>query len=265
MKFLDGLDLASQKITTLADGSSANDAATYGQLLNLVNGKDYKDGVVAASTTNVSVSSPGATLDGVTLASNDRILLKDQSTPSQNGVWAFNGASSALTRPVDFPTGTTALVTQGATVVVDGGTTNTAQQWTLTTTGAINVDTTGQAWTRTTAAGASYTAGNGLQLVSTAFSAKLPASSGLVADGTGLYLDAAIAVKKYAANVGDNSSTDIVVNHNLGTRDVIVQLRLAASAYSAAVTDWDATDANNVTLHFAVAPTTGQYRVVVHG
>lgn len=54
--------------------------------------------VVAASTANVNTASPGATLDGITLTNGDLILLKNQSTSSQNGVWKFNGAASALTQ-----------------------------------------------------------------------------------------------------------------------------------------------------------------------
>lgn len=263
-KNLSGLDNASQKIINVADGSNPSDAATYGQVLNLLNGKDYKDGVVAASTANVNIASPGTSLDGVTLNNGDRVLLKDQTTASENGIWVFNGGTSALTRPADFPTGSTGLVSQGATVVVDGGTANLATQWTLTTTGAINVDTTAQSWTKTTAAGASYTAGNGLQLSSQTFSVKLPASSGLVADGTGLYVDNTIVPRKFAQNVGDGSSTSITVTHNLGTRDVVVRL-YDPTAFAEADVDVVHSTTNTVTLNFGSAPASGAWRVVIVG
>lgn len=264
-RFLSGIDLASQQIKNVADGSVASDGATYGQLLNLVNGKDYKNSVAAASTANITITAPGTTMDGVTLSNGMRLLLKDQTTASQNGIWVFNGSAAALTRPADFPTGSTGLVEQGATVVVDGGTNNIASQWTLTTTGAITVDTTSLVFTRTTAAGASYTAGNGLSLTSGTFSVKLPASSGLIEDGTGLYIDPSIVpAKPYAANVGDGSSTAITVTHNKGTRDVIVCL-YDASTYVEVVTDVVHTTTNTITLNFAVAPASNAYRVVVFG
>jgi hypothetical protein len=192
------------------------------------------------------------------------VLLKDQTTASQNGVWVFNGATSALTRPADFPTGSTGLVTQGATVVVDGGTANIASQWTLTTTGAINVDTTSLTFTRTTASGASYLAGNGLNLTSGTFSVKLPGSSGLVADGTGLYIDKTIVPTKYAASIGDGSSTAITVTHNLNTRDVLVAL-YDTTTYAEVETDVVHTTTNTLTLNFAVAPASNALRVVVIG
>jgi hypothetical protein len=266
-KQLSGLDLASQKIVGMADGSVATDAATYGQVLNLVNGKDYKDGVVAASQANVTLTAPGTSIDGVTLAVGDRVLLLAQTTASQNGIWVFQGSAVTMTRPTDFPTGSTGLVSQGATVVVDGGTTNKATQWTLTTTGVINVDTTSLAFTETTAVGATYTADSagGLQLVTGAFSVKLPASSGLIKDSTGLYVDPAIVLTKaFGVLVGDGSSTAITVTHNKGTRDVIVAL-YDASTNAEVDTDIVHATTNTVTLNFAVAPASNAYRCVVIG
>lgn len=257
-----GLALNGQKITGMADGSTATDAATYGQLLNLLNGKDYKDGVVAASTANVTITAPGTTLDGVTLNNGDRILLKNQTTPSQNGIWVFNGSASALTRPADFPTGSTGLVTQGATVVVDGGTANIATQWTLTTPGAINVDTTSLTFTETTGPGASVTAGNsGISASGTTVSAVagngITISSGIAIDHTKVPL-------LYAANYGDGSTTTFSVNHALGTTDVEVACYRVSDGVEV-YPDIVRTDSNHITVTHAVAPTTNQFRVVVHG
>lgn len=265
-KVLVPLDLSSQQIHHLADGSASDDAATYGQLLNLVNGKDFKEGVRVASTANVTITGPGATMDGVTLATGDRLLLKDQSTPSQNGLWVFQGSAAALTRPGDFPTASTGLVTQGATTVVAEGTANAGSQWTLVTSGTINVDTTSLSWTRTTAAGASYTADStgGLQLVGSAFSVKLPGSSGLVKDSTGLYLDTAIAMRRYAATIGDGAATAIDVVHNFGTRDVHVSL-YDASSFAEVEADVVFATTSKVTINFAVAPGSNALRAVVIG
>jgi hypothetical protein len=55
-----------------------------------------------ASTTNINIANPGtASFDGVTLNVSDRILLKDQTTPAQNGIYIFNGAGSPMTRATD--------------------------------------------------------------------------------------------------------------------------------------------------------------------
>lgn len=258
-KFLTGVDLGGQKGTNAADGSVATDLATYGQLLSLMNGKDFKDGARAGSSANVNVSAPGTTVGGVTMSVNDRVLLLGQTSAAENGLWVFNGSGSAMTRPADFVTGE---VTQGATAVVDEGTLA-ATQWTLTTSGAITVGTTGLSFTQTTG-GASYSPGNGIQISSGSISIKLPAGSGLIADGTGLYVDPAVVPRKYAQAIGDGSATSITVTHNLGTRDVAVAL-YDTSTFEELDTYFTRATANTVVLSFATAPGAGAIRVVVIG
>jgi len=70
---------------------------------------------------------------------------------------------------------------------------------------------------------------------------------------------------KYTTLVGNNSDTNIVVTHNLNSRDVSVTLREAGSPYAMVFTDVEFTDLNTLTLKFAVAPTTNQYSVTVIG
>ena len=67
------------------------------QLGNLL----WKAPVRVVSTTNVTVASPGATIDGVSMSSADRVLLTGQTTGSQNGVYVYNGSASAMTRATD--------------------------------------------------------------------------------------------------------------------------------------------------------------------
>jgi hypothetical protein len=68
---------------------------------------------------------------------------------------------------------------------------------------------------------------------------------------------------KYSTNVGDNASTSIVITHNLGTRDVVVQVHRATTPWDSVYCDVERTTTNTVTLKFAVAPTTNQYRVSI--
>ena len=74
-----------------------------------------------------------------------------------------------------------------------------------------------------------------------------------------------VGIRAFSATVGDGSATDITVTHNLGTRDVSVTLRQVTAPYAMALTGWEATDPNNVTLRFAVAPSSAQYRVTIQG
>ena len=114
-------------------------------------GLDFKDSVRVASTANVTVSGPGAAIDGITLSSNDRVLLKNQSTGSENGIYVFNGAASALTRATDADAN--AEVTAGMFVFVEEGTVNADAGFVLTTDGTITVGSTSLSFTQFSGAG----------------------------------------------------------------------------------------------------------------
>ena len=114
-------------------------------------GLDFKDSVRVASTANVTISGPGAAIDGITLSSGDRVLLKNQSTASQNGIYVFNGAASALTRATDADAD--AEVTAGMFVFVEEGTVNADQGFVLTTDGTITVGSTSLSFTQFSGAG----------------------------------------------------------------------------------------------------------------
>ena len=114
-------------------------------------GLDFKDSVRVASTANVTVSGPGAAIDGITLSSGDRVLLKNQSTASQNGIYVFNGAASALTRATDADAN--AEVTAGMFVFVEEGTVNADAGFVLTTDGTITVGSTSLSFTQFSGAG----------------------------------------------------------------------------------------------------------------
>ena len=114
-------------------------------------GLDFKDSVRVASTANVTISGPGAAIDGVTLSSGDRVLLKNQSTGSQNGIYVFNGAASSLTRATDA--NADAEVTPGMFVFVEEGTANGDNGYVLTTDGTISVGSTALTFTQFSGAG----------------------------------------------------------------------------------------------------------------
>lgn len=95
MKFSNGIDLSGQRIQNVASASAATDAVNKQDLDNAIRGLAWKQEVRAASTANLSITAPGATIDGVAMVSGDRVLLKNQSTPSENGIYVWNGAAVA--------------------------------------------------------------------------------------------------------------------------------------------------------------------------
>lgn len=261
MKVMNGLDLQSQKVVNLADPSAATDAANKQYVDNVARGLMWKAPVRAASTTNVNTASPGATIDGVTLAANDRVLLKDQTTASQNGLWVWSGAAAALTRAADADTA--GELAPGTAVTVTEGTVNGDKAFLIVSDAAITIGTTGQTWGQL-GGGTAYTGGNGISVAGATISAVAAAGGGVQVVAGGIQLDASIAARKASANVGNGSATAIAVAHNLGTQDVAVSLR-ETSSQAAVLVDWVATDVNTVTLSFAAAPASNAYRVTVIG
>jgi hypothetical protein len=144
------VSLNSQKITNLATPTTGNDAANMSYVdaavATATAGLFYKNPVRVASTANVNIASAPSSIDGVTLSSGDRVLLKDQSTGSQNGIYIFNGAGSAMTRAADSDT--SAEVKAGIYVVVNEGTANTDTSWALTTNDPIALGTTSLTFSR---------------------------------------------------------------------------------------------------------------------
>lgn len=258
-KFLNGIDASNQKIINLASPSASTDAVNKAYTDALVNGLSWHASADVATTTTVTIASglaAGQIVDGVTLVAGQRVLVKNQSTASQNGIYVVP-ATGAATLATDSVTGE---LNQQATVRIELGTVNGGTQWTLSTPNPITVGTTSQTWVSTTPS--TYSAGNGLSLAGTTFAVNN--GSGILADGTSTRIDTSVVTTKYTATIGDGASTSITVTHNLGTRDVVVAL-YDVSTYVEYEVDVTHTSTNAVTLTFATAPAASSLRVVVHG
>lgn len=295
------VSLNGQKITSLADPTNPQDAATKIYVDNAVVGIDWKPSARAATTGNVTLANE-QTIDGVSLVAGDRVLVKNQSDASANGVYVVVDGDS-WTRATDADSGTE--LTASFAVFVEEGTVNADSGWVLTNDGAVTVGTTELAFVQFTGLG-QVTAGDGLvksgnviDVVGT--SNRISVSSdaididsnyagqasidtlGTVTTGTWNADTIAVAdggtgattTSDARANLSDTSNglpqkytatvggaTSIAVTHNLGTTDVVVSTYLSGALVECDVT---ATDSNTVTLGFAVAPTAGSIRVIVIG
>ena len=147
------IDVSSARITSLATPTGSTDAATKAYVDAQLQGLDVKTSVRVATTANGTLSSAFAnnsTVDGITLATNDRILLKNQSTGSENGIYTVN-ASGAPTRATDFDADSE--VTGGAFFFAEEGSVNADNGFVLTNDGAITVGTTALTFTQFSGAG----------------------------------------------------------------------------------------------------------------
>lgn len=102
--------------------------------------KRVKIPVRAASTANVTLATPGTTLDGVTLSNGDRVLLKNQTAPAENGIYTWTASATALVRTTDADAATELV--HGFLTFVREGTSNAATLWLFTQTAAITLNTT---------------------------------------------------------------------------------------------------------------------------
>ncbi len=150
------VDVNSAKITNLAEPTDASDAATKGYVDARAAGLDPKASVRAATTANITLSNT-QTIDGVALNDGDRVLVKDQSTASQNGVYVV--ASGSWTRATDFDS--PAEVTAGVFFFVEEGTVNGDAGFVITSDNPVTVGTDPLTFTQFSGAG-QITAGNGL-------------------------------------------------------------------------------------------------------
>ena len=151
----------SDKLTLDGDPTNNLHAATKQYVDGVASGLDVKKSVRVATTGNGTLSSAyanGQTVDGVSLSTNDRILIKDQSTGSENGIYTVN-SSGAPTRATDFDANSE--VTGGAFTFVEEGTANANLGFVLTNTGSITLGSTSLSFSQFSGAG-QITAGTGL-------------------------------------------------------------------------------------------------------
>jgi hypothetical protein len=162
------VSMATYKITSLGTPTDSTDAATKAYVDSVTEGLHIHEAARAATTANVNLANAlenGDILDGVTLATGDRVLVKNQTTTSENGIYVVQD-SGQPTRATDFDTATE--VDSGDFIFVYAGTANASTGWVQTNKPAI-IGTDAIVFTQFSGAG-TYLAGNGLTLTGNSFS-----------------------------------------------------------------------------------------------
>lgn len=157
------VSLNSQRITNLAEPSASTDAATKNYVDSVAQGLDVKTSVVAATTANITLSAP-QTIDGISVIAGDRVLVKNQTTASANGIYVV--AAGAWTRAVDADTWAELI---SAFVFVERGTINADTGYVCTVDPGGTLNSTNVTFAQFSGAG-TYVAGNGLALTGNSFS-----------------------------------------------------------------------------------------------
>ena len=236
------VSLNSQTITNVADPVNAQDAATKGFVEATSQGLDVKDSCVAATTGNITISTAlnnGDTLDGVTLSTNDRVLVKDQSTASQNGIYIV-GSSPA--RADDLAAGADAA---GMFTFVEQGSVNADNGFVCTSNkGSAVVGTNNLTFAQFSGAG-QITPGDGLDKSGNTLSVDLKANGGLVIESTEIAIDlAASSITGTLPVTKLTSLTSTVTELNVldGITSTTTELNLLDGATSATSTTLAAAD-----------------------
>lgn len=285
------LNLNSQKITNLAEPTNAQDAATKNYVDNAVAGLDWKNSVRVATVSNITLSGT-QTIDGIALIVGDRVLVKNQTTPAQNGIYIV--ASSSWSRATDNDIWAELV---SASVFVEEGSVNADTAWICTVDNGGTLGTTAVTWTQFTGA-AQVVAGNGLsktgnqidvnvdnqsiEISADTLQAKLDSSGGITKSASGLKVNVdnstlelvgnqlqikgAYKNKKVTATLtGDGIITTFSISHNLGTKDILIDVYENTTGYTAYPLI-ERYDANTAKFTFKIAPAVDKiYNVVILG
>jgi hypothetical protein len=301
----DDLDANNNKITGLAAPTDANDAATKGYVDSVAEGLHVHASVAAATTGNINLGSGVAAVDGVTLVSGSRVLVRAQTNAAQNGIYVSNGTT--LSRALDYDTA--GEIDPGDFVFVDGGSTYGNTGW-VQTEAVSTLGSDSVVWVQFSGAG-TFTAGDGLTLDGTEFNVVGTADRisvtadaidiastyvgqtsittlGTIATGTWNGSTIAVANGGTGATTAAGARTNLgattkytvenpeltsasgaitwAVTHNLGTRAVVVQV-FELETFDEVEVDVERTNTNVVTLRWVSATNVDEdsYQVVIVG
>lgn len=251
---------ASSRIVNLPDPVAAQQPATKAYVDSAVEGLAWKDSARVATQGNINLASPGATIDAVTMAVNDRVLVRAQTAQAENGIYIWNGAAVPMTRA---PDANTAAELEQAVVTVEEGTSaatsfrQTQVNFTLGTSNVLFVNFGASAPpASTTTAGIIEIATQAE--VDTGTAADLAVTPQTLANWAG-------RLRRVAATFGDGAATQFTVTHNLNTEDVQVQIRRTTGAKDFVLADIEVLSVNAVRVTFAAAPALNAFRAIVIG
>jgi hypothetical protein len=247
------------KVTGLPASTAAGEPVVHEQLQSAINGLAWKDNCRVATQANVSIASPGATIDGITMVTGDRVLARVQTTTSENGIYIWNGAATPMTRAADADAYDEL---ESAVVTVDEGTSAGATFRQSGVNGTIG--STAVTWTSfgTSAPAASESTAGVAELatqaeVNTGTDALRIVTPATLASWSG-------RIRKFSQLFGDGSATQYDITHNLNSTQVQVEV-FVESTGATVLCDVTRTTVNVARLNFAAAPASNTLRVVVIG
>ena len=220
----------------VSDPTQAAHIATKGYVDAARQGLDVKQSVRVATTAAVIFATGlenADTLDGVTLATGDRILVKDQGGPGvahvDNGIYVVQVSGAPVRASDSNGTADTGELKAGTFVFVEEGTVNSDKGFVLSTNGTITVGSTAIAWTQFSGAG-SFTAGDGLLQTGNTIDVKVTANrTQITSDAIDIHADYAgqsSITTLGTIGTGTWAATDVAVEHGGTNASTAAQARL---------------------------------------
>lgn len=246
------------RVVNLPAATADGQPVVFEQMNAAIEGTAWKDSARVRVTSNINLAAPGATLDGVAMELNDRVVPAGQTAGAENGIYIWNGAAIPMTRSADASTWDELV---NAVVPIAEGT-SAGTQWRQTAvTGTLG--TTAIAWTSFGASVAPATETT-QGIVELATQAEVDAG----ADTTRVVTPATLVgsphvVKSMEQVIGDASATSFTVTHNYNTRAVDVAVYRNSGNYDEVGVEVRRATVNAVTVVFAAAPAANAFVVRV--
>lgn len=210
------IDANSHKIVNLAEPTADSDAATKYYVDAARSGLDIKNSVRAATTANITLSNT-QTIDGVALSNGDRVLVKDQTTASENGIYVVASGSWSRSTDADQP----AELNPGTFVFIEEGSVNSDTGFVVVSDGALVIGTDAIEWTLFSTSG-TLIAGNGLSKNGYTLEVNVAANGGIEVASDNLQLKSSLAGDglTYSSGVLDIVGTSNRITVNTDSIDI---------------------------------------------
>jgi hypothetical protein len=249
------------RILNLPDAVSSSEPVTLNQLNNAIEGLNWKDSVRAATTANLALTGPGSVIDSIVMQNGDRLLVKNQTSEAENGIYIFNGSGVALTRAADA---NTFAELHGAVVIVEQGAANAGTAFRQTQVDGT-IGSSPLVWT-TFLSGSPDASEVTKGILELATQAEVDAGVDDVRAITPLKLkNSKWFAQSKIFTIGNGSASSFNCDHNLNNRGVSVTVFRNSGSFEDVLADVTRPSVNRVTVTFSAPPAINGFIVVVHG
>jgi hypothetical protein len=246
------------RITGLPTANAAGQPVEFAQFNAAIEGIAWKDNARVSTSSNINLAAPGATLDGVTMALNDRFVPRGQTTTAENGIYVWNGAAVPASRA---PDASTFEELESAVITIDEGTSAGVTYRQTAVNGVIGTNAVTWSTFGTSAPPASE---------STAGIAEIATQSEFDTGTDDARIVTPLKLANWAgrsrvlgATFGDGTATQFDFTHNFGTRNVTVTVYRNGTPWDRILCDDSRPDVNTARVNFAGAPASNQFIAVV--